>query len=326
LVISNKKILVFEKDKKCRHIIDILCRKLGHDQIVDVETQETFDEAIDSMVDKTAGLGGLLGKSARPKLNVDLFIIDCESPNGRLPTLVKAIKSKYAGNLRFLIVGGAGTASELADAIRAGATDTIVKPFTREEFTTKMDNVLSENPITVTTFSVGGGFEEKPFAAPAPKAEPPKPAAKVEAPAAVASAPLRANERNFGGVAASAPPPEPADPDATGKGGKGHSFYRHTGKKRTAESGDPTASLVNGKIDGHYHEKVEIVGGGENCYWAREIPGEKVRLEYITPKGAASGVEAKVISREEFMHNYFLCEEYGCHILKRLGKWPPKTA
>jgi DNA-binding NarL/FixJ family response regulator len=304
-----------------------LCRKLGHDQIVDVETQAEFDKALVTMTD-AAGLGGLLGKAARPKISVDLFIIDVESPDGRLGTLIKGIKSRFAGNLRFLVVGGAGTDGELAESMRAGATDTIVKPFTKDEFTRKMENVLSDNPITITAFKIPGGSDEKPLtaekqAAPPPKTEAPPPAPhKMYIPAGP-PLPLRPRERNYEGVAVVE---TPSSPEETGKGGKAHSFYRHTGKKRTAESGDPTAALVNGRIDNHYHEKVEVVGGGENCYWAREIQGEKVRLEYLTPKGAASGVEAKVIDREEFMHNFFLCEEYGCHILKRLGKWPPKTA
>lgn len=216
----------------------------------------------------------------------------------------------------------------MAEAVRGGATDSIIKPFTREEFARKMENVLSENPMTVTTFAAVEGTELRPFALPVSKGAPPAPAkpasepipADAEAPSAAARRP---GEKEFQGVAAGLPKPT-NEGGAVGKGGSGHSFYRHTGKKRTAESGEPTASLVNGKIDGHYHEKVEVVGGGENCYWARETTGEKVRLDYVTAKGAASGIEAKVVSREEFMHNFFLCEEYGCQILQRQGKWPPK--
>jgi CheY-like chemotaxis protein len=276
-----------------------------------------------SGVDNTAGLGGLLGKSARPKLAVDLIIIDCESPNGRVATQIKNIKGKYAGNFRFLVVGDNTKAADVADAFKAGATDSIIKPFGREEFTRKMENVLSENPITVTSFNPGLGMEDKKPAAqasvkssPLVAAPPPKPQAP-----SVTAAPFP-SARSSGIV----PKIQGHDTDMTGKGGKDHSFYRNVSKKRTAESGDPTATLVDGKIDNHYHEKVEVVGGGENCYWAREIDGDKVRLEYLSAKGTPTGIEAKVISREEFMHNYYLCEEYGCGILKRLGKWPPPEA
>jgi len=302
-----------------------LCRQLGHADVADVEAQEDFDKAVAASVDKTSGLGGLLGKSARPKTSVDLFIIDVDSPAGRLSTLVRSLKSQFAGNPRFLVVGVSAGAGEMAEAVRGGATDSIIKPFTREEFARKMENVLSENPMTVTTFAVEG-TEGKPFALPVSKGLPPAPAKPAPEPipadARSSSAARRPGEKDFQGVSAGLPKPT-NEGDSFGKGGSGHSFYRHTGKKRTAESGEPTASLVNGRIDGHYHEKVEVVGGGENCYWARETAGEKVRLEYLTAKGAASGIEAKVVSREEFMHNFYLCEEYGCQILQRLGKWPP---
>ncbi|MBI3580886.1 MAG: response regulator transcription factor [Nitrospinae bacterium] len=307
--------------------MDILCRQLGHADVVDVDAQEDFDKAVAASVDKSSGLGGLLGKSARPKTSVDLFIIDVDSPAGRLSTLVRTLKSQFSGNPRFLVVGVPAGVGEMAEAVRSGATDSIVKPFTREEFARKMQNVLSENPMTVTTFAVEGA-EDSPFALPVSKGVPPAPAKPASEPipanaAAAAGAARRPGEKDFQGVSAGLPKPANGG-EAVGKGGSGHSFYRHTGKKRTAESGEPTASLVNGRIDGHYHEKVEVVGGAENCYWARETPGEKVRLEYLTAKGAASGIEAKVVSREEFMHNFYLCEEYGCQILQRLGKWPPK--
>ncbi|MBI3795134.1 MAG: hypothetical protein HY280_10490 [Nitrospinae bacterium] len=291
---------------------------MGHDDILDVESQEDFDQALMTGVDSTAGLGGLLGKSARPKLTIDLFIIDCDSPTGRVPSQIRAIKSKYTGNFRFLVVGDSGKANEFAEATKAGATDTMVKPFGREEFTKKMENVLSDNPISVTSFNVGALSDDKKsvFAGVKPASAQPAP---KPAPSAAPATP-------FPTASGIVPKIQQADSESTGRGGKDHSFYRNVSKKRTAMDGDATATLIDGKVNGHYHEKVEVVGGGENCYWAKEADGDKVRLEYLTPKGAASGIEAKVINREEFLHNFFLCEEYGCGILKRLGKWPPPGA
>lgn len=110
-VIGIKKIVVFEKDKKSRQIMDILCRQLGHADVADVETQEDFDKTVAASVDKSSGLGGLLGKSARPKTSVDLFIIDVDSPAGRLSTLVRSLKSQFSGNPRFLVVGASAASA-----------------------------------------------------------------------------------------------------------------------------------------------------------------------------------------------------------------------
>jgi DNA-binding NarL/FixJ family response regulator len=288
-----------------------------------------FDLALAKTVDKTGGMAGLLGKSALPKIGVDLFIVDWETPTGGLPAFIKTIKAKYSGNYRFLVVADKRYAAEMAQAMKAGATDCLIKPFTSSEFKEKMDNVLSAKPLTVQSYSLSKTKEEKKPAVVTSSVSSPAWGAK---PAASPSAPPSAATQVTPKFS-SAPPsgttqitPKFPPPQASGgaKGG-GPSFYTST-KKKPGKGDLPTATLIDGAINGHYHEKVDVIGGGENCYWAREAEGDKVRLEYLSAKGTATGVEAKVIDKEEFMFNYYLCEEYGCHILKRMGKWPPPEA
>ncbi len=317
--IETKKVIVFDKDQKSRHIIDILCRKLGCVDIVDVELQEVFDLEVAKTVDKYGGMGGLLGKSALPKISVNLFILDWDSPKGGAPTLIKSIKARFTGMYRFLVVADKRHAAEMGVAMKAGATDFILKPFSLSEFKEKMDNVLSAKPLTVSSFNLTQPPKEAPKGVPkAPAVSAPAWGAKpAVAPAAQPSVPPNATQ-----IKPKFPPMAQQPAAGAGKGG-GPSFYTATAKRRPDKGDAPTATLVDGQIDGHYHEKVDVIGGGENCYWAKEVEGEKVRLDYLSAKGTATGVEAKVIDKEEFLYNYYLCEEYGCQILKRLGKWPP---
>lgn len=300
--------------------------------------QETFDLEVARATDKTGGMAGLLGKAALPKIDVDLFIIDWESAKGGVPAVIKGIKAKCSGNYRFLVVADKRFAAEMANALKAGATDCILKPFTAAEFKEKLDNVTSAKPMTVSSYSVGKldiskkapakpsaptvtsftpGISDLKKPAPIPAAQPPKPAAPPRP-----NIPMPPPSAYTG-----APKIPAASATVTGPtGGKtavgGPSFYTSSAKKKVL-SDVPTATLIDGQINGHYHEKVDVIGGGENCYWAREVDGDKVRLEYLSAKGTATGIEAKVIDRHEFMHSYYLCAEHGCHILKRLGQWPP---
>ncbi len=289
--------------------------------MLEVESQEDFDQAIAAAIDPYSGMAGLLGKAALPKINTDLIIVDWETPAGGALKLIKTMKAKFSGHYRFLLVAEKRHFNEMSGALKAGATDFILKPFGTAEFNEKMENVLSDKPLTVQSFSMASasekskkvGYGVNPFAV--DKSSPAMP--KTEAPPH-AAAPL----------APSAPRIEPrvkpkfVAPSAGGGGG-GASFYHSSAGKKRAENAEPTATLIDGKIDGHYHQKVDVIGGGENCFWAKEIENGKVRLEYLSAKGTATGMEAKVIDRNDFMYTFYLCEEYGCNLLRRLGQWPP---
>lgn len=299
-----------------------MIRKIGCPNVLDVESQEDFDQAIAAAIDPYSGMAGLLGKAALPKILIDLIIVDWDTPAGGAIKLIKTMKAKFSGHYRFLLVADKRHFNEMSTALKAGATDFILKPFTMSDFNEKMGNVLSDKPLTVQSFSMGAasekskkvGYGVNPFAvdkiAPdAPKAETPSVAAKPEAfPAAPRIEPRI--KPKF------APP-------AAGTVGGGASFYTSSAGKRRHENAEPTATLIDGKIDGHYHEKVDVIGGGENCYWAKEMENGKVRLEYLSAKGTPTGMQAKIIDRDDFMFTFYLCEEYGCNLLRRLGQWPP---
>ncbi len=289
--------------------------------MLEVESQEDFDQAIASSIDPYSGMAGLLGKAALPKLLLDLIIVDWETPAGGALKLIKTMKSKYSGHYRFLLVADKRHAGDMSTALKAGATDFILKPFGTAEFNEKMENVLSDKPLTVQSFAMGAasdkskkvGYGVSPFtigkAAPdAPKAEAPHVAAQL-APAAAPRVEPRVKPKFL--------------TPAAGAGGGGASFYSSSAGKKRSDNAEPTATLIDGKIDGHYHQKVDVIGGGENCYWAKETENGKVRLEYLSAKGTATGMEAKVIDRDDFMYTFYLCEEYGCNLLRRLGQWPP---
>ena len=283
--------------------------------------QEDFDQAIASSIDPYSGMAGLLGKAALPKILVDLIIVDWDTPTGGAIKLIKTMKAKFSGHFRFLLVADKRHFNEMSAALKAGATDFILKPFGTAEFNEKMDNVLSDKPLTVQSFSIGAasekskrvGYGVNPFAM-----DKSSPTLKTDTPLThAAAAQVPAAPRIEPRVK-----PKFVTP-AAGGGGGGSSFYSSSGKKRRADNAEPTATLIDGKIDGHYHEKVDVIGGGENCYWAKELPNGKVRLEYLSAKGTATGMEAKMIDREDFMYTFYLCEEYGCNLLRRLGQWPP---
>lgn len=288
--------------------------------MLEVEQQEDFDQAIAASIDPYSGMAGLLGKAALPKVLVDLIIVDWDTPTGGALKLIKTMKAKFSGHYRFLLVADKRHVNEMNAALKSGATDFILKPFGTTEFNEKMENVLSDKPLTVQSFAMGAaadkskkvGYGVNPFtmgkAAPdAPKAATPQPAA-ASAPAAPRIEPRVK--------------PKFVSP-AAGAGGGGASFYHSSGEKKRADNAEPTATLIDGKIDGHYHQKVDVIGGGENCFWAKETDQGKVRLEYLSAKGTATGMEAKVIDRDDFMYTFYLCEEYGCNLLRRLGQWPP---
>ncbi len=298
-----------------------MCRKLGYKDIVAVENTDEFDAELKKNIDKNPGLAGLFGaKSAGPKLMFDLIIVDWDSPSGTIINFIQKLKKGYSGNFNIIVVADMAHIPKLPSVLKAGARDFLIKPFKFSDFKEKVDDALSgKAQVVVQSFDFGGasqkskkqGLGENPFAIQKEKPkEKPKPKVSVDAPASKSepAANTVSGQVKFvdGGAA---------------KQNKGRaSFYRGNKTKVIDKSQGPTATLIDGKIDGHYHEKVEIIGGGENCYWAKGTDDERVRLEYLNAKGKATGMEAKIITKEEFMYSFYLCKEHGCQILKRLGK------
>ena len=297
-----------------------MCRKIGVANVADSDSMKQFNAEIQNRIDVADGMAAFMGKKALPKLTVDLFVVDWDSPPGGVPRFMKDLKSKYAGKYEFLVVADKKHASSLSAALKAGAYDCLIKPFMLSEFKEKVQEALSgKEKVVVKAFDFGGAVEDSqkkgyganPFAVSKEKEPAPVVSGKT------VSEPLKAEE----------PEPKPLSkkevkeaPDSPSTSSRSSFYSRSSGPLR---SDTVTATLKDGKINGHYHQKVEVIGGGENCYWAREIGDDQVQLEYLSAKGEATGMNAKKISRDDFMHMFYLCEEHGCQILKNLGKWPP---
>ena len=297
-----------------------MCRKLGVANVADSDSMKQFNAELQNRIDAADGMAAFMGKKALPKLTVDLFIVDWDSPPDGAARFIRDLKSKYAGKYQFLVVADKKHASSMGAALKAGAYDFLTKPFMLSEFKAKVEEALSgKERMVVKSFDFSGASADSqkkgrgvnPFAV-----------AKDKEPALVVSGkavtkPVKVPE----------PEPEPIPENvakavpARTSGTDRSSFYGRTGGP--VRSDTVTATLKDGKIDGHYHQKVDIIGGGENCYWAKEAGGDQVQLEYLNAKGEATGMEAKKVSRDDFMHMFYLCEEHGCQILRNLGKWPP---
>lgn len=323
---KNKRIIIFEKDAKARRIMDIMCRKAGYSDIIEVESMKTFNKVLANHVDKASGMFGLVGKSALPRLEVGLFIIDWDSAPKGVTKLIRELKSKYSGKYRFMVVAESQHADKASVTLGKGVSGVMIKPFKQADFSEKLGEVLSgKEPLMVKDFNLSAaaqqsnnaGYGINPFAMGKEK-EKTKP--DITPKKTVVNAPAMRSEPKTKTAEKPVAKPKPVVRPAAGAGSR-HSFYNRSSQP-VRRSETPTATLVDGKIDGHYHEKVDVIGGGENCYWAKEAENDAVRLEYLSAKGLPTGVEAKVMEKEDFMYNFFLCEEHGCGILKRLGKFP----
>ncbi|MBF0293218.1 MAG: response regulator [Nitrospinae bacterium] len=294
-------ILIADPDEKSLQIIPILLHKLGYVNILEAKDRETAETTIKTKSRSNTGMSGLLGGAApKETTDIDLIMIDADlAPFGGV-RMVADLRKRFGDEKPAIIfTTKEGKDDIFASALQAGANDVIAKPFSKDMLGIKLNVLLgADKPPKIRSFS----FTPAPKPAPAqakPKKEEPAPAKAAQAPSAV-----RVNGP------ASTPP-------STG----GVSFQsRGAGKKTYSTDGEPTAVLVNGKIDGHYHEQVNVIGGGQNCYWARRVgEQEKVRLEYLSAKGTPTGMEAKVIPLTEFMYTFVLCDESNCHIMERLA-------
>lgn len=291
-------ILIADSDQKSLHVIAILLHKLGYVNILEASDREDAEKIIKERSRDNTAMSGLLGGSApKETTDIDLVMIDADIAKGGGLRLVADLRKRFgADKPAVMFTARDGRDETFASALQAGANDAILKPFSKDMLGIKLNVLLgAEKAPMIKSFSFTASAS-KPFQAPVkPKKEEPAQPAQTAA--------VKING------------PAPAQP-STG----GVSFMSRGGKKTYSADGEPTAVLVNGKIDGHYHEQVNVIGGGQNCYWARRLgEQEKVRLEYLSAKGQPTGMEAKVIPLGEFMHTFVLCDESNCPIMARLG-------
>ena len=314
-------ILIADSDQKSMHIIAILLHKLGYANVLEANDSDRAAAVIKSNSRTNYGMSGLLGGAAPKEVtDFDLIMIDADITPGGGTALIADIRKRFGKDKpAILFTAKEGMGEALAQALKAGANDTISKPFSKDMLGIKLNVLLSgEKAPKIQSFSFTPPSKTEPAPAKPKQAEQPasaaQPAAVVKPPALLppAMAPVRVPQ---GTSAVKVNGPAPVQSTKAGT-----SFVGRNTKKVYSTDAGPTAALVDGKIDGHYHEQVNVIGGGQNCYWARQLgEQERVRLEYLSAKGKPTGMEAKVVPLEEFMHTFVLCDEGNCHIMERLA-------
>lgn len=324
---SSVKILIVDSHETSRHVIAIMLHKLGYATVFEAGSEAEAEKIVKEHERDNKGLSSLLGGAAPGKVcDLDLVILDHEVPPNNGMICLAQIRRRFdAGSLPVLFTVMKGSESKLEGITAMGANDTLVKPFQMGELKNKISFLLGGGKAPVIqsfSFTKEPAKEAKkrtPAAVP-PAPPPAAPPSAGEARAASSTGEIMAKQEPAGEGASpngAEPIKRKQKPQREGTGGVG--FHRRGGKKKWSPDDPPTATLVDGKIDGHYHEDVDVIGGGENCYWARKVEGEdQVRLFYLNAKGKSTGMEAKVVPLDEFMHTFFLCEEYGCSLLDRL--------
>ncbi|MGK7345678.1 MAG: response regulator [Candidatus Nitrospinota bacterium M3_3B_026] len=295
---SKMTILVADPDETSRNVVSIMLHKLGYREIMEAVDKGEADEVIARLTRDNSGMAGLLGSSAPGEtVDLDLLILDAGfSPAGGAAYLSGLRKRFKPDELPVLAIGSKDAESRLAETLDAGANHTLQKPFSRDSLRAALDSLLVPGGAPVIrSFSFAQPRQEQ-------KREKPR------------------NSPAAGDRPASTAPPKALMAERTASGGA--SFHsRQRAQKGYSTDSEPTAVLIDGKIDGHYHEKVDVIGGGVNCFWARKVDEEEiVRLEYISARGRPTGMVAKDVSLERFMYTFHLCDEGNCPILSRLAE------
>lgn len=292
-----------------------MLHKIGYCDVLEAGSIDESDKILAPLISKDSGLSGLLGNTApSEKCNLALMILDSDIDDGRGVFYLETLRKRFTPDkLPVLFTTMGNKDGQLQAGVRVGANDTIVKPFKSPAFSAVLKNLLSGGKAPVIqSFSFGDSDDG--LNGTSPKKSPPVPKT-IESKAAKMSGD-DPNMKAHKVLSKNGEWVRPAPSVATD--GSRSSFYRGNEKKGYETSGEPTARLIDGVIDGHYHEKVDVIGGGQNCFWAKEIDAENVRLEYISAKGKATGMEAQILPKERFLYTFYLCEEHGCPILDRL--------
>jgi len=309
---SEIKILIVDTHEASRHVIAILLHKLGYKNVLEAGTAIDADTIISNHIHKNDGMASLLGGGPTEICDIDLVILDYNTPPMNGLGYLASLRARFeSGAVPVLFTAMKKDKDKLETAMDCGANQSLLKPFTQEKLGSVIMPMLSlEKAPIIKAFDFAAKPKKPALVKPKRKEEKQEPALPES------ESKGKPVEKRDPAIELSRPKAKPAEKSKSGTGGI--SFRRSgAGKKYTTENG-PTATLVNGVIDGHYHERVDVIGGGENCYWAKQIDGQdRVRLEYLNAKGKSTGMEAKIIPLEQFMYTFYLCEEHGCAILAR---------
>ncbi len=124
------KIMLVDDSRTIRNIQKRVLAKLGYEDIV---------EAAD----------GVEALAAYEKSPPDLLLVDCNMPNLDGITLVKTIRRTDKSTPVIMCIDQAEKC-RVAEALEAGVNSYIVKPFTTETLLEKIDQTLSELPVTAS--------------------------------------------------------------------------------------------------------------------------------------------------------------------------------
>ncbi len=323
-------ILLVDSHEQSRHVIAIMLHKLGYPNVKEAADAASAMKILEGYISKNSGMAGLLGNAApKEKCDLDLMILDHDlgSDEGGIGVLANLRVRFKPDQLAVLYTAMKGKEAGLTSAASVGANDTLLKPFPLDTLKVKVEAMAGvDRPPVIQSFSLGGAPAK---AALLPKTATASPAAKVdEAEAAKAKADAVAAEmklpdpQSFAHTLAPYLPKMVGDPpEEEPSASSGDRVAIVSGAKEAVYStdGPVTARLVDGAINGHYHEKVNVIGGGQNCYWARQIDDDKVQLEILSQKGRTTGMVAKTVSLERFMYTFYLCKDDLCPILIRLA-------
>jgi DNA-binding response OmpR family regulator len=285
------KILLVESDSvSSESIRNILSSQLGFSDIVAaVEGGEALNRVIEHTIDD--GMASLFsGKKAPKRCAINLVLLSWKINGMSAFDFLKEVRKQFDKKaLPVIIMTQGDNKEDIIKAVGAGANNFIITPINSETLNRKMAEVLGR-PVSAD--------------AKTPQAE-------------------QAKKSPTAGVSWY----EKVEPKGKEKKVKEEpvrligAFY-----EKSKDSHQPPVTShqsnvidISQKIDGHYHEEVNVIGGGTNCYWARDVEGKDVvSLEYVSAKGRPSGIHVKVVPKSEFVSKYKLCTEDNCQILKRL--------
>jgi CheY-like chemotaxis protein len=330
-------ILIADPHEQSRHVIAIMLHKLGYPNVSEAADRAAAEKGVAPFISANSGMSGLLGGAApKEKCDLDLLILDHDLDGGAGLDYLAALRLRFKPDqLAILFIAAKDKAGSFPVAVAGGANDTLSKPFPLDGLRVKVEGLAGvERPPVIRSFSLGGD-------APA-AAAPPRPTPKKTTGAMSPTEHAEAALRKAAQVAQSTGLPDPAtfahtiekykakmvgdvvveEPSPSdGKRPGDRVAIVSASKKETAYStdGPVTVRLPDGIINGHFHEKVNVIGGGQNCYWARQIGEDQVQLEILSQKGTTTGMVAKSVGLERFMYTFYLCGDHNCPIIGRLA-------
>ncbi|MBI5185326.1 MAG: hypothetical protein HZA01_06320 [Nitrospinae bacterium] len=283
------KILLAVKDQNLGETIKLLLNEqLGLWDIEITDPGPGVIEKIKASSGKSAGMSALLGgltatnAPSQPSCGFNLLIMDWHLDEGEFASLKEIRKLHDRKTLPALLITKDRNEQEIRAAILAGANNFLFVPITADLLNARFKDVL------------GKKHDFK------------------------AQAALSVFQKQEGGQ---------KKEDKKNKERKqqiltGGASY-HSKKEVSEEEARFAVSRFlapDEKINGHFHRMVDVVGGGRNCFWAREgdteAGGTPVELQYVTPAGNSSGIHADTISKSRFMETFYICTEENCSIMR----------